>query len=496
MTSRTTTIALAIALVTTSAGASASQARDPSSTAPLAGEPTRPNIVLILADDLGWRDLALSGHAYHETPHLDALARSGLCFENGYSSSPNCAPTRASLMTGQWTPRHGIYTVGSSKRGKAWNRALVPVENTTTLADEHVTLAETLREAGYATAQIGKWHLGDDPRTQGFDFSLAGTKAGHPKTYLSPYKNHALPDGPEGEYLTDRLTDEALGFIDTVTQGADSPAPRPFFLYLPTFAVHTPVQGPVELRARWEERLSEWGYTDKELKRRVHYAGMIERLDQCVGRLLHGLQQRGLRENTLVVFTSDNGGHANYSDTLPLRGSKGTPHEGGIRVPLIFAWPGHVTPATRTRVPATTLDLFPTFLAAAGIEPGKVLDGADLSPLFAGSAAPPPALDERVLFWHFPAYLQAYLERQGSWRATPNSVLRAGRWKLLELFEAEPDDPARFELYDLWTDPGETTNLATERPAILAELSSQLADWREQVDAPVPTEREPDYQGE
>lgn len=433
------------------------------------------NVVLIVADDLGYADLACYGHPFHETPALDRLAAEGLRCTRGYANAPNCAPTRAALMSGQYAPRTGVYTVNTSSRGKAKHRRLVPIENRRTLADGVVTLAEVFREAGYVTACMGKWHLGEDPRSQGFDVNVGGCRWGHPKSYHAPYRNPAMKDGPEGEYLTDRLGKEAARFVG---EHAD----EPFLLYLPFYAVHTPIRPRADLE---EHYAGKEGAEDHH----VGYAAMVTALDQAVGRVLAALDEHGVAEDTLVVFLSDNGGHARFTDMAPLRGSKGQLHEGGVRVPWIVRWPGRVEPGSTSDVPQVGLDLFPTLCAAAGVEVpgGKVLDGVDLLPLWTRGEAP----EREALFFHFPAYLQAYLPEQGRWRITPSGALVTRRWKLIERFE-----DGRLELYDLLADPGETDECSAEHAEVAARLRDRLVAWRAEVDAPLPTEPEPAYEGE
>ncbi len=434
----------------------------------------RPNLVLFLVDDLGWTDASFRGSGFYETPSFDELARDGMEFTDAYSNGPNCAPSRACILSGQWTPRHGVYTVGSSKRGKSANRKLIPVENTQALAERFVTLAEALGEAGYATASIGKWHLGPDPRAQGFDVNVAGNETGAPKGgYFSPYKNPELADGPDGEYLTDRLTDEAIAFLRAERE-------RPFFLYLTHYAVHTPIQAPDALAAKYGEKPPAGGHSN------ARYAAMIESVDASLGRVRAALEELGLAENTVVCLFSDNGGHGNVTSMTPLRGAKGMLYEGGIRVPMVVCWPGRAPPGSRTPVPVSGLDFYPTFLELAGVpQPdGTVLDGASLVPLLDGSGA----LERKALYWHFPAYLQSTGASEGPWRTTPAGAVRAGRYKLIEFFE-----DGRRELYDLRDDVGETTDLAERMPDKARELAELLESWREEVGAPVPAELNPDY---
>lgn len=435
---------------------------------------TRPNVVLVVVDDWGWSDAGFQGSGFYETPHMDALAADGLVFRAAYSAGPNCAPSRASLMTGRVTPRHGILTVGTSKRGKARDRRLVPIPNQTVLADEEQTVAELLRAAGYRTAHLGKWHLGDDPRTQGFDRNRGGTKAGHPKSYVSPYRNPALRDGPEGEYLTDRLTDEALAFLDE-----QSAADRPFFLHLSHFAVHTPIQARAEDEAPYLDRAPVGGQGN------AAYAGMLVAVDRSLGRLCERLTALGLADDTLVLLTSDNGGLGTVTSNAPLRGMKGMLYEGGVRVPFVAHWPGRIAPGGVSDEPIHGVDLLPTLAALAGVPAAGAevaLDGLSLLPAFEGRP-----LERDALFWHFPAYLEGN-RLTGRWRTTPVGAIRAGRWKLLEWFET-----GRFELYDLERDPGESRDLASDQPERVAELAARLASWREEVGARVPRELEWTY---
>ncbi|MDP6537932.1 MAG: sulfatase-like hydrolase/transferase [Planctomycetota bacterium] len=441
----------------------------------------RPNFVFILLDDLGWGDVGCYGSAPYQTPRIDRMAAEGMRFTAAYANAPNCAPTRACLVSGQYSPRHGVYTVNSSARGKAAYRRLVPTPNTKVLPDGVVTLAEALGEAGYASACVGKWHLGDDPRSQGFDVSFGGDRKGHPATYFSPYGHPRLPDGPDGEYLTDRLTDEALEFVRAHRE-------EPFFLYLSHFAVHTPVQAPAEAIERHELAAAAREAAGGE-GGHPRYAAMIEALDANVGRLLDGLDALGLAEQTLVLLFSDNGGHAKYTARSPLRGSKGMLYEGGIREPLIARWPGRIESGSTCDVPVIGVDVYPTFLELAGVEApeGAALDGESLAGLLEGAAG----LEREAIFWHFPVYLEAYAANQGRWRTTPSGAVRAGRYKLLEFFE-----DGRTELFDLQDDPGESEDLAAAMPERAAALRARLVSWRESVGAPVPVERNPRFGGE
>jgi len=440
----------------------------------------RPNIVFIFIDDMGWRDVGFMGSRYYETPNIDRLAGQGMVFTNSYSNAPNCAPARACLLSGQYSPRHGVYTVNSSSRGKSRFRKLIPIQNTTVLDSNIVTIAEAIKPAGYVSASIGKWHLGDDPQFgpvgQGFDVNVAGYSAGHPqKGYFVPYNNPELPDGPQGEYLTDRLTDEALNFIETNKD-------QPFFLYLPHYAVHTPLQAKAELIEKYKEKPGSNGQNNPK------YAAMIESTDQGVGRIMDKLDELDLARNTIVFFFSDNGGVKNITSNQPLRGGKGMLYEGGIREPMAVRWPGVVRPGTISDTPVIGVDLYPTILEMTGAPTpeGKLLDGESIVPLLEGRED----LNRRAIYWHFPAYLQGKAEgaRDPHFRTRPAGAVRAGDFKLIEYFE-----DGDLELYNLKDDIGEQNNLVDTVPEKAAELHKLMLAWRKKVNAPVPTELNPDY---
>ncbi len=447
----------------------------------LTSAPRRPNFLLILIDDLGWNNVGFMGSRFYETPNLDRLARDSVVFTNAYANAPNCAPTRACLLTGQYTPRHGIYTVGNSARGKARFRKLIPVPNRTVLPRSEVTLAEALKPAGYVSASIGKWHLGRDPESgpvsQGFDLNVGGYDKGHPVSYFSPYHNPFLSDGPEGEYLTDRLTDEAITFLRKNRS-------RPFFLYFPTYAVHTPLQAPAELVAKYRRKKPDGGQANPA------HGAMMENVDWNVGRLLNALDDLGLAKNTVTFFLSDNGGVKGITSMAPLRGGKGMLYEGGIRIPAFIHWPGVTDGGRECSEPILGMDVYPTILEMAGVAPPRkhVIDGVSLVPLLRGERT----LRREAIFWHFPAYLQAAFDmseaRDPYFRTRPCSVIRAGDWKLIEYFE---DDA--LELYNLSEDIGEKTNLAAKLPGKTRELHERLVAWRREIGAPIPTQRNPTY---
>lgn len=436
----------------------------------------KPNIVLFYADDLGYTDLGCQGSKYYETPNIDRLAKEGMTFTQAYAGAANCAPSRACLMTGKYTPRHGVYTVGNSDRGKPKHRKLVPVKNTTILDGKFQTMAEALKTAGYQTCVAGKWHLSKDPTKDGFDTNFGGTTWGHPKSYFSPYKNPFLKDGPKGEHLPERLGREISGWIKEHSE-------KPFFVYLPFYSVHTPIQAPKELAAKYARKKTDGSHNNPK------YAAMIESMDSAVGRILKTLDELELAENTLVVFTSDNGPHGAISRAEPLRGTKGMYYEGGIREPFLVRYPGVVAPGTKNETPVSQIDLFPTFLKLAGkSEVPARLDGVDLLPSFRGEA-----VAERALFWHFPAYLQSYKADPDSaskfFRTTPCGVIRKGDWKLIQYFE-----DGALELYNLKEDLSERKNLAKSNPEKAKEMLKELTAWQVATDAPVPTERNPKYE--
>ena len=437
---------------------------------------TPPNVVLIYVDDLGWRDLGVMGSQYYETPHLDALARDGMRFTHAYSNAPNCAPARASLLSGQYQPRHGVYTVGTSERGDARLRQLVPVDNQTELALEITTIPEALAASGYVSAHVGKWHLGGSeflPDKQGFDWTVAGDQFGSPPSYFYPYLRDGrtlpdLTDGQVGEYLTDRLTDEAIDFIETHHE-------VPFFLYLSHYGVHTPIQGKPELVQYYTEKAGTDGHSNPT------YAAMIHSVDTSVGRILEVLDDLELADRTIVIFFSDNGGFGPVTSMAPLRGSKGMLYEGGIRVPLVVRWPTVVPANTVSDEPVIGLDMFPTILDLTGTPSpeGQVLDGVSLLPLLSRRET----LAQRDLFWHFPAYLQADDSIAGPWRTTPASAVRRGNYKLITFFE-----DGRNELYNLADDLNESHDLSAHMPAQTTELHTALEQWWRDTGAWLPTE--------
>lgn len=433
-----------------------------------------PNIVFILADDLGATDLACYGSGYYRTPNLDRMATDGLKLSSGYTCGPNCQPTRAALMSGQYGPRTGVYTVGGTDRFDTRQRPLVPVENVQKLDPKVVTFAEALKAKGYATGHFGKWHLGQDPAhhplAQGFDESIV-SMGQHFDFETTP-----KVDVPKGAYLADFLTDRAVDFVERHKGG-------PFLLCLHHFGVHSPYQAKPELIDSFKGRSPAGGHHDPT------YAAMLASVDESVGRVRAKLKELGLDANTLVVFTSDNGGVGGYeaaglkgvkgiTDNAPLRSGKGSLYEGGVRVPYLFAWPGTIAPGRTSDAPINSVDLYPTLLELTGASPpAQPLDGTSYAALLKGAS--PPA--RGPLFWHFPGYLGA---SGNQWRTTPAGAIRAGDWKLVEFFE-----DGHAELYNLRDDPSERHDLAASNPDKARELQAALATWRAAVKAPMPAKR-------
>ena len=433
---------------------------------------TKPNIVLFYADDLGWMDVGIQGSKYYETPNIDRIAKEGMRFTNAYANAANCAPSRACLMTGLYPPRHGIYTVGNAARGKAKNRQIVPVTNKTVLDSNLLTLPAFLQNKGYQTAIAGKWHLSKDPTKYGFDTNFGGFQAGHPKSYFSPYKNPNLADGPDGEHLPDRLAKEMSNWIK---QQKD----EPFFAYFPFYSVHTPIQARADLIEKYQNK------SPKKHHNKPEYAAMIEAMDLAIGKVLQTIDDLQLADNTIIIFTADNGAHGGQTLSRPLRGAKGMYYEGGIREPLMIKWTGKIESNSLNETPVIGNDLFPTIVDILNDKPvQEQLDGLSILPLLQGK----PSAD-RALYWHFPAYLEMYKkdrafeDSQGKpyFRTTPVSVIRDGDWKLLEYFET-----GELELYNLTTDIGEQDNLAQRNPTKANELHQKLKAWQGQTNAFIP----------
>ena len=439
---------------------------------------SRQNLILIVADDLGWADLGCYGSDLHETPHLDRLASEGVRFTDAYSASPVCTPTRASILTGKHPARLHMTIWRESAKSRGDRRLLQPI-CLDSLPLEHQTLAEVLGGQGYYNAHIGKWHLGraeSYPQPHGFHRNVGGTLWGAPQTFWYPYAGEQyfrdwryVPDmepGEEGEYLTDKLTDKALEIMEAqVSKG------RPFYINLWYHTVHTPIEGKPELVAKYEKKIG-----PESVQRNPIYAAMVESLDENVGRVLETVDALGIREETLVVFTSDNGGFVNpcklnpelpVANNSPLRSGKGSVYEGGIRVPLMLRGPGIAKGVSQELV--YSCDLFPTFLDSFGtfdLLDDSPRDGMSFAPILKD---PEERLDREALYFHYPHYYPT---------TSPVSAVRSGDWKLLRYYE-----DSRVELYNLAEDPSETRDLAKERPMDASRLLANLEDWLDEVEA-------------
>ncbi|WP_436716087.1 sulfatase [Roseiconus lacunae] len=451
---------------------------------PASAAETKPNVVLILMDDMGAHDLSGEGSQFYQSPNIDSIAAQGIRFSNGYATCCVCSPSRASIQLGTFPARHGITDWIGAKSGLAWKRPnrVLPAEYLHELPTDQTTIAEAFREAGYGTFFAGKWHLGGEgswPTDHGYDENQGGHDRGSPPGgFFSPYKNPVLTDGPDGESLPIRLAQETADYI---RRNSD----EPFFAMLSFYSVHAPVQTSKELWEKYRDRAPELkpGQTrflvDRTLPvRQVQdhpvYAGMVETVDNAVGVVLHALDELGLEENTIVVFTSDNGGvssgDAYATSNLPLRGGKGRQWEGGIREPLYIRYPAGVRPGIESSTPVTGADLYPTLLDLCGIplKPEQHVDGVSLKPILKGGR-----IESRALYWHYPHY--------GNQGGEPNAIIQKNRWKLIHYFE-----DGRNELYDLENDPGEESDLSLTNPARTAELFQQLDKWLDEVDAKRP----------
>lgn len=417
-----------------------------------------PNFVVLLIDDLGSQDLSCYGSSFIDTPRIDQLAQEGMRWSNAYSACPVCSPTRVALLTGKSTARArftGHITAIDRHRHPEGSR-IIPPDDTMDLPLEEITLAEALKPAGYTSISLGKWHVGHEgffPKDQGFDFNVGGNKYGAPPTHFYPYKNEekAVPlvGGKTGEYLTDRFTDEAIDFMEDHRK-------VPFLLYLPHYAVHSPLEAPAELVEKYENR------SPGNPKIDPVYAAMVERVDFNVGRMLAALDRLDLSDNTVVVFTSDNGAVKSTADNRPFRAGKGYLYEGGIRVPLIIRWPGHIKGGSLSHAPAISQDLYVTIMDIVGssAKPGAPLDGRSLLPDTWGATNP-----EKIdLFWYYPHYAP-----QGN---RPGAAVRSGAFKLIRFY-----DPSGIELYHLKDDPGEWNDLSGSRPDLVQGLQQKLDSW-------------------
>ena len=466
---------------------------------------SKPNIIFILLDDFGWMDLGCYGSSFYQTPNLDRLCADGMHFTDAYASCPVCSPTRASVLTGRYPARVGVTNfIDWSERRHPSRGRVVDVPYLKQLPQTEVSLARTLQDGGYATWHVGKWHLGGPgfyPHEHGFQVNVGGCEVGSPGSggYFSPWSGiPALEDAevPEGTYLTDYLTGRAIDLIEQRDE-------RPFFFNLWYYTVHTPIQAKEDKIARYEARVRELGLGEVEpfeegaffpcehkkeqriRRRRVQsdpvYAAMIDSMDENVGRILQALEDQGIADDTIIFFTSDNGGLSTSEGSptcnAPLAEGKGWMYEGGTREPLIVWWPGTTAPGSRCGAPVTSTDFYPTVLEMAGLDalPDQHCDGVSLVPLLRGELE----LDREAIFWHFPHY--------GNQGGTPGSSVRAGDYKLIEFFE-----DGHVELYNLRDDIGEDRDLSEERPEVTRRLRTLLTEWRESIEARIP-QPNPDF---
>ena len=460
-----------------------------------AAQGDKPNVVFILVDDLGWTDTACYGSRYYDTPNIDRLSSQGMKFTQGYAACAVCSPTRAAVMTGRYPARVGVtdwirarFQAGAKpypdknpdgyEGGK--DRELLCPQNPFWMELEEITIAEMLKTAGYTTCHIGKWHLGPDkcyPDKQGFDYNIGGCDFGHPPSYFDPYQRKGqgrIPTlGPrqEGEYLTDREADEAARFIK---EHAD----RPFFLYMAHYAVHTPLQAKPDLVAKYQAK-------PPTNQKNPVYAAMVQSVDDAVGKIMTALDEMKVAGNTILIFTSDNGGLIGPTDNAPLRSGKGYPYEGGIREPVIVRWPKAVEAGSTCDVPVTSVDYFPTICAAAGVAlpTDRAIDGENLMPLLTQTGT----LTRDAIFWHFPHYRRHH-PRSREGYLVPYSIVRSGDWKLIKRYAGK-----RFELFNLKDDLSEQHDLAEQMPDKVKELDAKLTAWLKETGAKLPKPN-PDYE--
>nr|WP_319509493.1 sulfatase [uncultured Draconibacterium sp.] len=458
-------------------------------------EDVKPNFLFIVADDFGYHDMSCMGSKFYETPNIDQIANEGMVFTDGYATCQVCSPSRASLISGKFPARHGITDWIGAPTGEDWgsraNTKLLPPDYEQVLAQKYVTLPEALKEAGYLTFFAGKWHIGEKgswPEDHGFDINKGGWDVGSPKGgFYAPWNNPNLPSGPDGESLTMRLAQETADFIKANKDTS-------FLAYLSFYAVHAPIQTTEEKWAKFRDKADSMGIAEsgfdmdsrlpiRTVQDNPIYAGLIETMDDAVGLVLTTLKELGLEENTVVIFTADNGGVAsgdNYSTSnLPLKGGKGYQYEGGIREPYFVKVPGLTEGGKTNSTPVTGTDFYPTILQLAGaqLRPDEHADGVSLLPLLKGESIP-----ERPLIWHYPHY--------GNQGGDPVSIIRLGDWKLIHYYETDTD-----ELYNLRNDIEEQNDLSTENTDLTTKLHQQLFDYLIAVNARFPVEN-PNYDNE
>ena len=448
----------------------------------------KPNILFILADDLGWRDLSNEGSTYYESPHIDRIAAAGMKFQRGYAACQVCSPSRASILTGKYPTKHGITTWIGDRSGEKWRDARrhdshMPPEYARNLAASEVTLAEVFKDAGYKTFFAGKWHLGSKgswPTDHGFDINKGGWDVGSPRGgFFAPWQNPNLESGPNGESLSLRLGQETADFIEANQKA-------PFFAFLSFYAVHGPIQTTPQLWKKYRDKTEAAGLAEERFLfdrrlavRQVQdcpiYAGMVETMDDAVGIVLKKLDNLGLTDNTIICFTSDNGGvssgDAFATSNLPLRGGKGRQWEGGIREPFYLSAPNVAKPGSTSNVPVNGIDWYPTLLDLAGIPaPAEQdIDGVSLVPLLKGKS-----IANRPLYWHYPHY--------GNQGGEPSSIITENDWKLIFYHEDN-----RNELYHVTNDPAETKDVASAHPERVKQLRGKLDAWLKATNAKFPT---------
>ena len=448
----------------------------------------KPNFILILIDDLGWMDAGCYGSKFYETPNIDRLAAEGMRFTDGYAACAVCSPTRAAVMTGRYPARLGVtdwirarFQSGKIPANKknpteyvgGKNRKLLCPPNALWMELEELTIAEALKSGGYTSCHIGKWHLGPDnwyPDKQGFDFNIGGCDFGQPPSYFDPYSRKGQGQIPtlkprrKGEYLTDREADEAVKFIRRQKD-------KPFFLYMSHYAVHTPIQGKKNLIDKYKAK-------KPTNQKNPTYAAMVESVDDAVGKICSVLDELNLADNTIIFFTSDNGGLMGVTSNAPLRAGKGHPYEGGIREPLIIRWPKVIKPGTLSHEPVTSIDYLPTICEAAGVLPpyDRPIDGISIVKHLKSNGT--KKLSREAIFWHFPHY-------RG--KIVPYSIIRAGDWKLIKRYEGKT-----FELFNLKADLSEKNDLSEKMPEKVNELDAKLTGWLRAADAKLPIPN-PDY---
>lgn len=462
-----------------------------------AAQSEKPNFLFILADDLGYHDLSVMGSNYYETPHIDRIANEGMIFKEGYATCQVCSPSRASIMLGTFPARHGITDWIGARTGEEWRKAgrfnqLLPPKYVHRLPAGEVTLAEAMKEGGYKTFFAGKWHLGDSiswPTDHGFDINKGGWDVGSPRGgFFAPWINPNLPSGPDGENLSMRLAKETVGFLKDNNPKVTG---QPFLAYLSFYAVHGPIQTTKDKWAKYRRKAEEMGIAEagfemghflpiRQVQDNPVYAGLVEAMDDAVGEVLTALDELGLEENTVVIFTSDNGGvaagDAFATSNLPLRAGKGYQFEGGIREPYFVKVPGLVKGGSSTTIPATGADFYPTILDLAGLnlKPQQHQDGQSLLPVLKGGS-----LEDRPLIWHYPHY--------GNQGGEPSSIIRQGEWKLIHYYE-----DGRNELYNLKNDLEEQTNVAEDHAELVKAMHKKLFAMLDEMGARYP-EKDPEY---